>query len=489
MKHALQKLLDEDHMNGRMMTCAQSGATYTEATAFCKKAFGIDNPKILSSSNIEIRAGTVLTDQLYFCQDASKGPSSRTYFKPHKLVCPDKRLLMVNFTLMTRNAEEFCMSENLEKIIAEYGSPVMITGPGRIELMLLVSDADQVAQICSDENVFQKNKPRKGTPLGVIRGDNENPGLFLLGTEEQDWGIGRRILISAFSLKSMRIYLPIINERMRALSKAYEAFGSTYFDFPDLMTRMTYDSIALAMMNVKFNSIEDVGTDHVHEFIKNMQLSLGASNYLVTHPLQRAWAKNLKAQKEEAIKAMTRIGLDVIERRRDLLLKGEEPPFEDMLSLMMNASDPETGSKLSDENMVGNILVFLVAGHETTSSLLSFLFYLLAKHPDVESKIEAEIATVFAGQDAEEDMDWAQVSKLTYIEQCLLETLRLYPTAPGINRMVHGDTILGGFFVPDGTNIQVPTNALHRDPRVWGEDALEFKPESENESENENESE
>lgn len=115
MKRAMQELLDEDQMNGRMMTCAQSGATYTEATAFCKKAFGIDNPKILSSSNIEIRAGTVLTDQLYFCQDASKGPSSRTYFKPHKLVCPDERLLMGNFTLMTRNAEEFCMSETLKR--------------------------------------------------------------------------------------------------------------------------------------------------------------------------------------------------------------------------------------------------------------------------------------------------------------------------------------------------------------------------------------
>ena len=73
---------------------------------------------------------------------------------------------------MTRNAEEFCLSENLEKIIAEYGSPVRITGPGGKELMLLVSDADQVAQICSDENVFQKNKPRKGTALGIIRGDN-----------------------------------------------------------------------------------------------------------------------------------------------------------------------------------------------------------------------------------------------------------------------------------------------------------------------------
>jgi len=121
MKRAMQELLDEDQMNGRMMTCAQSGATYTEATAFYKKAFGIDNPKILSSRNIEIRAGTVLTDQLYFCQDASEGPSSCTYFKPHKLVCPDEHLLMGNFTLVTRNAEEFCLSENLEKIIAEYG--------------------------------------------------------------------------------------------------------------------------------------------------------------------------------------------------------------------------------------------------------------------------------------------------------------------------------------------------------------------------------
>jgi len=169
--------------------------------------------------------------------------------------------------------------------MGKYGSPVRITGPGGKELMLLVSDADQVAQICSDENVFQKNKPRKGTALCIIQGDNENPGLFLLGTEEQDWGIGRRILINAFSMKSMRIYLPIINEQMRALSKAYEDFGSTYFDSPDLMTQMTYDSIALAMMNVKFNSIEDVGTDHVHEFIKNMQINLGASNYLVAHPL------------------------------------------------------------------------------------------------------------------------------------------------------------------------------------------------------------
>lgn len=57
---------------------------------------------------------------------------------------------------------------------------------------------------------------------------------------------------------------------MRALTKANEALGSTYFDIPGLMTRMTYDSIGMAMMNCQFNCIEDVGTDHVHPFIQQM---------------------------------------------------------------------------------------------------------------------------------------------------------------------------------------------------------------------------
>jgi cytochrome P450/NADPH-cytochrome P450 reductase len=273
------------------------------------------------------------------------------------------------------------------------------------------------------------------------------------------------------------MYLPVINEQMRALMKAYKAFGSAYFDVPDLMTRMAYNSIGMAMMNVQLRSIEDVGTDRLHEFIKNMQIQLEASNYLVNHPFQRAWSKKLKAQKAEARKQMKRIAMDIIVHRREFLLKGVKPPFEDMLSLMMNASDPETGSKLSDDDMVGQLITFLVAGHETTSGLLSFFWYLVSQHPNVETKIEAKIASVLAGEDTNKDMEWTQLTKMTYIEQCLLETLRLYPTAPGFSRITHGDTVIGGFAVPNMTPITVPVNALHRDSRVWGKDALEFKPE------------
>lgn len=78
-------------------------------------------------------------------------------------------------------------------------------------MMVLVSDADQVAQICSDEELFQKNKPNKNSALGITLGNQSNPGLFLQVTEEPAWGVGHKILINAFSMKSMksmRIYLP-----------------------------------------------------------------------------------------------------------------------------------------------------------------------------------------------------------------------------------------------------------------------------------------
>ncbi len=198
MKRVIQQQLDKESFHGRIMACAQGGATHTEAVVFCKKAFGIDNPKILSSNNVEIREGTVLTDQLYFCRDASKGPSSETFFKPRELKCPGESLIMGNFSLVTRKADDFCTSESLEKVLAQYGSPMKITGPGGKIVALLVSDPDQVAQICSDEEAFQKNKPEKNSPLGIIRGGEDKVGLFLQGTEEANWGIGRRFSLMHF---------------------------------------------------------------------------------------------------------------------------------------------------------------------------------------------------------------------------------------------------------------------------------------------------
>ena len=131
----------------------------------------------------------------------------------------------------------------MNKMLRKYGSPIRITGLKGVTRMILVSDPDQVAEICENEEIFRKSRPAPGTPLGILRGDREESGLFTAGTEEEQWQIGRRILLSAFSLKSMRIYLPAINEQMKLLMDQLDSFGESYFDLPDMMTRMTYDSI------------------------------------------------------------------------------------------------------------------------------------------------------------------------------------------------------------------------------------------------------
>ena len=83
---------------------------------------------------------------------------------------------------------------------------------------------------------------------------------------------------------------------------------------------------------------------------------------------------------------MEEISLAIVTERRAAMARGEKPPFNDMLSLMVEAKDPESGLGLSDDEIVAHINTFLIAGHETTSGLLSFAFYLIQTNPTVEAK-------------------------------------------------------------------------------------------------------
>ena len=103
-------------------------------------------------------------------------------------------------------------------------------------------------------------------------------------------------------------------------------------------------------------------------------------------------------------------------------------------------------------------------GHETTSGLLSFLFYLLLENPRVYSKLQEEIDTVVG----KGTVTFEHMSKLPYLEACLRETLRLYPTAPALTLTAKGDQIVadGRYLIKDGENILLLLDKLHRDPDV-----------------------
>ena len=134
---------------------------------------------------------------------------------------------------------------------------------------------------------------------------------------------------------------------------------------------------------------------------------------------------------------------------------------KDLLNRMIHGKDPDSGYQLSDENIRYQMLTFLVAGHETTSGLLSFALYYLLKNPHTLQKAQAEVDQI-----GEIKVD--TLSKLKYIDAILKETLRLQPTAPIFILQSKEDhiTLPGGYEVEKDDAIIVLLHKLHRDPFI-----------------------
>jgi cytochrome P450 len=149
---------------------------------------------------------------------------------------------------------------------------------------------------------------------------------------------------------------------------------------------------------------------------------------------------------------------------------------EDLADLLLQATDPETGRSMGDQDVADNLLTFITAGHETTALALTWTFYLLALHP--EAGVVAEVARVTGGA----PLGPEHVGALAYTRQVLQEAMRLYPPAPLIARSAARDLRLGGIAVARGTPVYVPVYAVHRHRTLWPDpdrfDPRRFRPEA-----------
>ena len=187
------------------------------------------------------------------------------------------------------------------------------------------------------------------------------------------------------------------------------------------MTRLTLDTIALCAFGYRFNSFY---TKEQHPYVSAMVRLLKQSGERASRPALMTRLMVFEArQRDEDIRFMHQIANEVIAQRKAV---GYNPEGKDLLDLMLSGKDPETGEGLSDENIGFQMVTFLTAGHETTSGLLSFALYGLLENPDILMKAHAEVARVL-GNDGPR---FEHLAQLTYIDQVLKETLRLWPTAP-----------------------------------------------------------
>jgi cytochrome P450 len=167
-----------------------------------------------------------------------------------------------------------------------------------------------------------------------------------------------------------------------------------------------------------------------------------------------------------AMKRLNEILLGAIAQRRS----GDSGP-EDLLSRLLHARDEEGGG-LSDQQLRDELVTLFLAGHETTAVALTFCFYLLAGHPEVEARLAAELDEVLAGATP----TVGHLPRLPYTEWVVKEAMRLYPPVPSIGREALADCEIGGYPVPKGTQVSPVQWVTHRDAR-WFDDPLAFRPE------------
>jgi cytochrome P450 len=134
----------------------------------------------------------------------------------------------------------------------------------------------------------------------------------------------------------------------------------------------------------------------------------------------------------------------------------------------------------SDENLVDQLMTFLAAGHETTASAMTWALYLLAKHPEVQARLRAEIREHLPPLgDSSNDaiaVSSVDIDRMPYLNAVANEVLRYFSPVPMTLRSAACDTSIQGQFVPKGTQIMLVPWAINKSEALWGDDALSFNP-------------
>ncbi|MDT9027134.1 bifunctional cytochrome P450/NADPH--P450 reductase [Rossellomorea yichunensis] len=348
------------------------------------------------------------------------------------------------------------------KLARELGPIFQFQFPGRISTF--VSSASLAEEIC-DETRFDK---KVGPALQKVRAFGGD-GLFTSETTENNWKKAHNILLPSFSQQAMKGYhAKMIDLATQLIQKWDRLNPADEIDVPEDMTRLTLDTIGLCGFNYRFNSFY---RENAHPFVDSMVRAMDeAMSQTQRLGVQDKLMVKSKKQFKEDIQYMFNLVDELIAKRKQNGDQGED----DLLSHMLKGTDPETGEALDDENIRYQIITFLIAGHETTSGLLSFTLYFLMNNPEKLKKAQQEVDEVL-GDDVP---DYKQVKKLKYIRMVLNEALRLWPTAPAFSVYAKEDTTLNGQYKvnkDDVFTLIIPE--LHRDPSVWGDDVESFIPE------------
>ena len=351
--------------------------------------------------------------------------------------------------------------------MAEYGDVVRLAvgPPGLRRDLYLVTHPDGVEQVLAgDPDGYSKNTPYYEETAAYL-------GNGLLTSGGKRWRQQRRTVAPLFSHRRISGYVDVMADEAARLADrcGLAAAGGGYVDVNAAMIEYALRTIGRVLFGA---DVDDAVPVIQATFpVLNEHVGAAASPHCGSPGGGR---RRRRSEQPKPSGRSTSVVDDIIDRR-----SAESASGRDLISLLLAARDPETGAPMSDQEIRDQVLIFLLAGHETTSTALTFTMQLLGRHPDAQAAVHSEIANVLGGRAPRAD----DIARLTLTEMAVKEAMRLYPPAYGLGRLAEHEVTISGYRIPAGSIILLSPWATHRRPDLWPEpqrfDPARFEPAAE----------
>ncbi|GLS43894.1 cytochrome P450 [Methylobacterium brachythecii] len=293
------------------------------------------------------------------------------------------------------------------------------------------------------------------------------PGLGngLLSAEGEEWKNQRRTIAPIFSARHVTSFSESMNLAGARVARRLARRGGMQVEAANEMTRVSLDVLERTIFTQGLKRDPDAVGRAITRFLE----AIGPIDPLDVFGMPNFVPRIGRLRARPAGRFFEEVVDELIERRRALTASGGEAPH-DLLTLLLTASDPETGNGLTDLEVKANIVTFIAAGHETTANALTWALFCLSQDAASRERLEAE-ADAAIGTDGHFALD-----DLPFAKAVMEETMRLFPPVPFMSRQAIRDDRIGRIKIPRNSTVMVAPWVLHRHRMLW-DDPDAFVPE------------
>lgn len=283
-------------------------------------------------------------------------------------------------------------------------------------------------------------------------------GNGLLTSDGDFWLRQRRLAQPAFHRKKILTFSDIITGATQSMLEGWEDIRSRgeLVDIDAEMMRLTLEIVGKALFSVDLRVEAQTLTQSVLAALDHLVFR-SRNPFSLPNPIPTRRNREFQA----ALNRLNQAVEGIIQARRQTAAQMGEAG--DLLALLMNARDPDSGESMDDAQLRDEIITLLIAGHETVASALTWTWYLLAQNPDSGARLRSELVHQLGGRMPCAD----DLPNLPYTQLVFEEALRLYPPAWIITRKALNEDEIGGEKVKPGSLIVISPFTIHRHPDFW----------------------